>query len=447
MGSSPASRIISPSPPVRTAVPLTLRADPPVDISELKKTPTPALLALADELAIPDTGDLTKPELVLRLGRAMLRRGDVLRASGTLEIMKQSNAFLRSAEHSYLDSPDDVFVSPAQVKRFGLRTGDVVAGDIRPAKHGERYLALQRVDTVNGRPVESALERGQFDALRPQYPDERLRLETADGALPMRVVDLFAPIGKGQRGLIVAPPRAGKTVLLQQMANAIAENHPEVELIILLLDERPEEVTGMREAVPSAEVVSSTFDEKPTRHVAVAAMVEEKAKRLVESGRDVVILLDSITRLARAHNAVAPSKGRILSGGVEAGALDRPKRFFGAARKIAGGGSLTIIGTALVDTGSRMDEVIFEEFKGTGNMELVLDRDLANRRIFPAIDLFKSGTRKEELLLSQEEMNRALLLRTVLSGMGEDESLPFLLRQMSSTTTNREFFRRMAEGG
>jgi transcription termination factor Rho len=426
---------------------LTLRADLPVDISELKKTPTAALLTLADELAIPANGDLSKPELVQQIGRAMLKRGDALRASGTLEIVKQGKGYLRSAEASYLDSPDDVFVAPAQIKRFGLRTGDIVEGDVRPAKPWERHLSLLRVDRVNGLPADAAATRGNFDTLKPQYPDTRLRLETADGALPMRVVDLFAPIGKGQRGLIVAPPRAGKTMLLQQMANAIAENHPEVVLIILLLDERPEEVTGMREAVPSAEVVSSTFDEKPARHVAVAAMVEEKAKRLVESGRDVVILLDSITRLARAHNAVAPSKGRILSGGVEAGALDKPKRFFGAARKIAGGGSLTIIGTALVDTGSRMDEVIFEEFKGTGNMELVLDRDLANRRIFPAIDLFKSGTRKEELLLSQEEMNRALLLRTFLSGMGEDESLPFLLRQMYFTKSNREFFKRMAEGG
>jgi transcription termination factor Rho len=448
VGSSPASRIVPPpSPPARIAVPLTLRVDTPVDIAELRRMPMPALLAMADELEIPATGDLSKPDLILRLGRALLRRGETLRVSGTLEVMKQGNAFVRSADASYLAEPDDASLSPAQVKRFGLRTGDVVVGEVRSSKPWERFLAVARLESVNGRPVEEALSRGQFDALRPQYPDERLRLETADGALPMRVVDLFAPIGKGQRGLIVAPPRAGKTVLLQQMANAIAENHPEVVLIILLLDERPEEVTGMREAVPSAEVVSSTFDEKPARHVAVAAMVEEKAKRLVESGRDVVILLDSITRLARAHNAVAPSKGRILSGGVEAGALDKPKRFFGAARKIAGGGSLTIIGTALVDTGSRMDEVIFEEFKGTGNMELVLDRDLANRRIFPAIDLFKSGTRKEELLLTQEEMNRALLLRTFLSGMGEDESLPFLLRQMAGSRSNREFFRRMAEGG
>jgi transcription termination factor Rho len=417
-----------------------------VDIADLKKTPTPALLALADELTLPVTEDLTQPELVLVLSRALLKRGDPLAATGTLEIVKQGNGYLRLPEASYLERPDDVYVPSALIRRLGLRMGDTVSGVIRPPKPWEKNLSLVRIESVNGLAPEAAAARGDFDTLRPQYPSERLRLETDDGALPMRVVDLFAPIGKGQRGLIVAPPRAGKTVLLQQMANAIVQNHPEVVLIVLLLDERPEEVTGMREAVPAAEVVSSTFDEKPQRHVAVAAMVEEKAKRLVESGRDVVILMDSITRLARAHNAIAPSR-RAMSGGVEAGALAKPKRFFGAARKIEGGGSLTIIGTALVQTNSRMDEVIFEEFKGTGNMELVLDRDLANKRIFPAVDLFKSGTRKEELLLSTEEMNRAMLLRTYLSGMGEDESLPFLLRQMAVTRSNREFFKRMAEGG
>jgi transcription termination factor Rho len=417
-----------------------------VDISDLTQLPTPALLALADEMAIPDGEALSPPELVVAIGRASLDRGEPVQATGTLQIVKQGHGFLRSAAASYLERPDDVYVPTAIIRRFGLRNGDTIRGVLRPPKPREHTLSLLRVDTVNDRPPDEAATRGDFETLRPQYPDARLRLETADGALPMRVVDLFAPIGKGQRGLIVAPPRAGKTVLLQQMANAIVENHPEVVLIILLLDERPEEVTGMREAVPTAEVVSSTFDEKPARHVAVAAMVEEKAKRLVESGRDVVILLDSITRLARAHNAIAPNR-RVMSGGVEAGALTKPKQFFGAARKIAGGGSLTIIGTALVQTNSRMDEVIFEEFKGTGNMELVLDRTLANRRIFPAIDLFKSGTRKEELLLTQEEQNRALLLRTYLSAMAEDESLPFLLRQMAGTSSNREFFKRMAQGG
>jgi transcription termination factor Rho len=305
---------------------------------------------------------------------------------------------------------------------------------------------MLRIESLNGLDPEVATTRGDFESLRPRYPDERLRLESESGGVSMRVVDLFAPIGKGQRGLIVAPPRAGKTILLQQIANSIAENHPEVFLIMLLIDERPEEVTDMRASVPTAEVISSTFDEPAARHVLVTEMVGEKAKRLVEAGRDVVILLDSITRMARAHNTVLPNNGRILSGGVDARAMAKPKRFFGAARKIEGGGSLTIIGTALIDTGSRMDEVIFEEFKGTGNMELVLSRDLANSRIFPAIDIFKSGTRKEELLLSQEEMNRTLLLRTFLSGMPENEVMPFLIRHMTATATNKEFFRAMAEG-
>jgi transcription termination factor Rho len=446
VGSSPASRIVLPSSLSCPPAALPPRADPPVDIADLIRTPLPALLALADELGVPAAADLAPSACVLAIGRALVRRGDPLHATGTLEIVPAGNGFLRSAEASYLDRPDDAYVPAAMIKRLGLRTGDTVTGVIRPPKPWEQRLSLVRIEVVNGVAPEAAAQRGDFDTLRPVYPDERLRLETGDGAVPMRVVDLFAPIGKGQRGLIVAPPRAGKTVLLQQMANAIAENHPEVTLIVLLIDERPEEVTGMREAVPSAEVVSSTFDEKPTRHVAVGAMVEAKAKRLVESGRDVVILLDSITRLARAHNAIAPTR-RIMSGGVEAGALAAPKRFFGAARKIDGGGSLTIIGTALVQTNSRMDEVIFEEFKGTGNMELVLDRDQANRRIFPAVDLFKSGTRKDELLLSAEERNRALLLRQFLSGMPEDEALPFLLRHMAATRSNREFFKRMAEGG
>ncbi len=373
--------------------------------------------------------------------------GEKLRGDGTLEILPERYGFLRTPDWSYLAGPDDIYISPSQIKRFGLRTGDTVIGIIRPPKPWERYLAMLRIESLNGLDVEQALERPDFETMRPRYPDERLHLESKSGGLSMRVVDLFAPIGKGQRGLIVAPPRAGKTILLQQMANSIAENHPEVYLIILLIDERPEELTDMRTSVPSAEVISSTFDEPASRHVLVTEMVGEKAKRLVESGRDVVILLDSITRMARAHNTVLPNTGRILSGGVDAQAMDKPKRFFGAARKIEGGGSLTIIGTALVDTGSRMDEVIFEEFKGTGNMELVLSRDLANSRIFPAIDIFKSGTRKEELLLSQEEINRTLLLRTFLGDMPEEEVMPFLLRQMAATRTNREFFRAMAQGG
>jgi transcription termination factor Rho len=418
-----------------------------VEISTLKKKPTSALLTLAVELGVTDTANATKQELILRIGRTLLGNGTELHGDGTLEILPEGYGFLRTPDWSYLAGPDDIYVSPSQIKRFDLRTGDAVSGQVRPPKPWERYLALLRVETLNGLPVETASKRGEFDSLRPRYPDERLRLESKSGGLSMRVVDLFAPIGKGQRGLIVAPPRAGKTILLQQMANAIAENHPEVFLIVLLIDERPEEVTGMRESVPSAEVISSTFDEPASRHVLVTEMVGEKARRLVESGRDVVILLDSITRMARAHNTVLPNSGRILSGGVDAQAMAKPKKFFGAARKIDGGGSLTIIGTALVDTGSRMDEVIFEEFKGTGNMELVLNRDLANKRIFPAIDIFKSGTRKEELLLSPEEINRVFLLRTFLSGMPEEEVVPFLLRQMATTATNREFFKAMAEGG
>ena len=407
----------------------------------------PELLALADQRGLTDTSGLSAPELILRIGRAVLEKGEELRGDGTLEILPEGYGFLRAPSWSYLAGPDDVYISPSQIKRFELRTGDTIVGQVRPPKPWERYLAMLRIESLNGQDVDTALRRGEFETLRPRYPDERLRLESESGGLSMRVVDLFAPIGKGQRGLIVAPPRAGKTILLQQMANAIAENHPEVFLIMLLIDERPEEVTDMRASVPTAEVISSTFDEPASRHVLVTEMVGEKAKRLVEAGRDVVILLDSITRRARAHNTVLPNTGRILSGGVDAQAMAKPKRFFGAARKIEAGGSLTIIGTALVDTGSRMDEVIFEEFKGTGNMELVLSRDLANKRIFPAIDIFKSGTRKEELLLSQEEMNRTLLLRTYLSGMPEEEAMPFLLRQMAHSPTNREVFRAMAEGG
>jgi transcription termination factor Rho len=327
-----------------------------------------------------------------------------------------------------------------------LLTGDNVRGQVRPPKPWERYLALLKVESVNGDEPEKAKTRVPFDNLRPRYPDERLRLETADGDLSLRVVDIMAPIGKGQRGIIVSPPRAGKTVLLQKIANAITENHPEVVIIMLLIDERPEEVTEMI-ANTKAEVVSSTFDEGAARHVQVADMVLEKAKRLVEHGRDVVILLDSLTRFARAHNTVAPQSGKILSGGVDAAALHKPKRFFGAARKIEGGGSLTIIATALTETGSRMDDVIFEEFKGTGNMELVLDRQIADRRVYPAIDLLRSGTRKEELLLTQAEINRVFLLRNFLADMPEAEAIEFLLRQMAKSKNNKEFFQQMAQGG
>jgi transcription termination factor Rho len=401
---------------------------------------------MADELNISNFSGLRKQDLIFRIEQNLLDADAVLRGEGVLEILPEGYGFLRSQDWNYLYGPDDIYVSPSQIKRFDLRTGDTVAGQVRPPKEGERYLALLKVETINGTDPDTARQRITFDNLRPRYPDVRLRLESANEDLSMRVVDLIAPIGKGQRGLIVAPPRAGKTILMQKMANAIAENHPEVTLIVLLIDERPEEVTDMQEQVKSAEVISSTFDEPADRHVQVADMVIEKAKRLVEHGRDVVILLDSITRLARAHNVIVPHSGKILSGGVDAHALHKPKHFFGAARNIDEGGSLTIIATALVETGSRMDEVIFEEFKGTGNMELVLDRKIADRRVYPAIDIGRSGTRKEELLLDQAELNRVYLLRNFLSDMPSTEAIEFLLQRMSRTKTNREFFVSMAQG-
>ena len=416
-----------------------------MDIAELKRKSVAELQELAEGLNIANTSGLRKQDLIFRIEQNLLDAETVLRGEGVLEILPEGYGFLRSQDWNYLYGPDDIYVSPSQIKRFDLRTGDTVLGQVRPPKEWERYLALLKVESINGDSPEKAKERVAFDNLRPRYPDERLRLE--DGDLSMRVVDLIAPIGKGQRGLIVAPPRAGKTILLQKMANAIVANHPEVSLIILLIDERPEEVTDMVQNVQRAEVISSTFDEPADRHVQVADMVIEKAKRLVEHGKDVVILLDSITRLARAHNTIAPHGGKILSGGVEATALHKPKRFFGSARNIDGGGSLTIVATALVETGSRMDEVIFEEFKGTGNMELVLDRKIADRRIFPAIEINKSGTRKEELLLTQEEINRVYLLRSFLGDMPPDESIVFLLKQLARTKNNKEFFVLMAQGG
>jgi transcription termination factor Rho len=416
-----------------------------VDIAELKRKSVAELQELAEGLNIADTSGLRKQDLIFRIEQNLLDAETVLRGEGVLEILPEGYGFLRSQDWNYLYGPDDIYVSPSQIKRFDLRTGDTVLGQVRPPKEWERYLALLKVESINGDSPEQAKQRVAFDNLRPRYPDERLRLE--DGDLSMRVVDLIAPLGKGQRGLIVAPPRAGKTILLQKMANAIVANHPEVSLIVLLIDERPEEVTDMQANVARAEVISSTFDEPADRHVQVADMVIEKAKRLVEHGKDVVILLDSITRLARAHNTVAPHTGKILSGGVEATALHKPKRFFGSARNIDGGGSLTIVATALIETGSRMDEVIFEEFKGTGNMELVLDRKIADRRIFPAIDINKSGTRKEELLLTQEETNRIYLLRNFLGDMPPDESIVFLLKQLMRSKNNKEFFVQMAQGG
>jgi transcription termination factor Rho len=416
-----------------------------VDIAELKRKSVAELQELAEGLNIADTSGLRKQDLIFRIEQNLLDAETVLRGEGVLEILPEGYGFLRSQDWNYLYGPDDIYVSPSQIKRFDLRTGDTVLGQVRPPKEWERYLALLKVESINGDSPEQAKQRVAFDNLRPRYPDERLRLE--DGDLSMRVVDLIAPLGTGQRGLIVAPPRAGKTILLQKMANAIVANHPEVSLIVLLIDERPEEVTDMQANVARAEVISSTFDEPADRHVQVADMVIEKAKRLVEHGKDVVILLDSITRLARAHNTVAPHTGTILSGGVEATALHKPKRFFGSARNIDGGGSLTIVATALIETGSRMDEVIFEEFKGTGNMELVLDRKIADRRIFPAIDINKSGTRKEELLLTQEETNRIYLLRNFLGDMPPDESIVFLLKQLMRSKNNKEFFVQMAQGG
>jgi transcription termination factor Rho len=401
---------------------------------------------MAEGLNISNYSGLRKQDLIFRIEQNLLDSEVVLRGEGVLEVLPEGYGFLRSQDWNYLYGPDDIYVSPSQIKRFDLRTGDTVLGQVRPPKEGERYLALLKVERVNGDDPDRAKHRIAFDNLRPRYPDQRINLETTDGDLSMRVMDLMAPLGNGQRGLIVAPPKAGKTILMQKIANAVTENHPDTHLIILLIDERPEEVTDMEENV-RGEVISSTFDEPADRHTQVAEMVLEKAKRLVEHGRDVVILLDSITRLARAYNVTVPHSGKILSGGVDANALHKPKRFFGAARNIDGGGSLTIVATALVDTGSRMDEVIFEEFKGTGNMELVLDRHIADKRIFPAIDINRSGTRKEDLLLDENELSRVYLLRNFLSDMPPAEAIEFLLGRMKKTKNNKEFLDSMAKGG
>ena len=416
-----------------------------MDIAELKQKSVAELHALAEQLNITNYSGLRKQDLIFRIEQSLLESDTVIRGEGVLEILPEGYGFLRSQDWNYLYGPDDIYVSPSQIKRFDLRTGDTVMGQVRPPKEGERYLALLKVESVNYEEPDKTKHRIAFDNLRPRYPDERIRLERTTGDLSMRVVDLLSPIGKGQRGLIVSPPKAGKTILMQKLANSIAENHPEVVLIVLLIDERPEEVTDMEENVKAAEVISSTFDEPADRHVQVADMVIEKSKRLVEHGRDVVILLDSITRLARAHNVVVPHSGKILSGGVDANALQKPKRFFGAARNIENGGSLTIIATALIDTGSRMDEVIFEEFKGTGNMELILDRRIADRRIWPAIDVARSGTRKEELLMDKDELNRMYLLRNFLADMPPVEALEFLLERLKRTKNNKEFFATMAQ--
>ncbi|HYS79986.1 MAG TPA: transcription termination factor Rho [Anaeromyxobacteraceae bacterium] len=419
-----------------------------MDIAELKRKSVAELHAMAETLNITNYSGLRKQDLIFRIEQSLLDSDTVLHGEGVLEILPEGYGFLRSPDWNYLYGPDDIYVSPSQIKRFDLRTGDTIMGQVRPPKEGERYLALLKVETVNGEEPEKAKHRVAFDNLRPRYPEQKIRLERKDGDLSMRVMDILSPVGKGQRGLIVSPPKAGKTILLQKLANSIIENHPEIYLIVLLIDERPEEVTDMEENVKGAnvEVVSSTFDEPADRHVQVADMVIEKAKRLVEHGKHVVILLDSITRLGRAHNVVVPHSGKILSGGVDANALQKPKRFFGAARNIEAGGSLTILATALIDTGSRMDEVIFEEFKGTGNMEVILDRRIAERRTFPAIDVQRSGTRKEELLLTKEELNKVYLLRNFLSDMPPVEGIEFLLERLKRTKTNTEFFATMSQG-
>lgn len=413
-----------------------------MDISELKTKSTSELVQLAQELEIPDYSGLRRQELIFKILKAQAQKEGIIYGEGVLEILKEGYGFLRSPDYNYLPGPDDIYVGPAQIQKFGLRTGDTVFGQIRPPKEGERFFALLKIEAVNYEPPERAKDRPLFDELTPIYPNEKFDLE-ADGDISMRIVDLLCPIGKGQRGLIVSPPRAGKTMLLQKMANSITRNHPDVKVIVLLIDERPEEVTDMERSV-KAEVISSTFDEPPSRHLQVARIVLEKAKRLVEYGHDVAILLDSLTRLARANNAEVPHSGRVLSGGVDATALQWPKRFFGAARNIEEGGSLTIIATALIETGSRMDEVIFEEFKGTGNMELKLDRGLSNRRIFPAIDLSLSGTRKEELLLPEEVLNRVWILRKFLDQMPPTEAMEFLIERIRETKDNKEFLERMS---
>jgi transcription termination factor Rho len=414
-----------------------------LDIAEIKSKTIPELHEMADQLEIQNAAGMRKQDLIFKIEQELLDNETVLRGEGVLEILPEGYGFLRSPDWNYLYGPDDIYVSPSQIKRFDLRTGDTVQGQVRPPKEGERYLALLKVEAVNYEDPEKAKLKILFDNLRPLYPDARIQLERSDGDMAMRIVDLFAPIGKGQRGLIVSPPKAGKTVLLQKMANSITENHPEIKLIVLLIDERPEEVTDMERNV-DGEVIASTFDEPADRHVQVADMVIEKAKRLVEHKHDVVILLDSITRLARAQNVVVPHSGKILSGGVDAHALHKPKRFFGAARNIEEGGSLTIVATALIDTGSRMDEVIFEEFKGTGNMELVLDRSLSDRRIYPAMDINRSGTRHEELLIPEDQLQRIWLLRKFLSDMNPAEAMEFLLDKMRRTDTNAEFLASMS---
>jgi transcription termination factor Rho len=413
-----------------------------MDIADLKKKSITELAQMAQDLNLENAASLKKQDLIFKLLEAQTQRNGFINAEGVLEILPDGFGFLRSANYNYLPGPDDIYVSPSQIRRFNLRTGDTVTGQVRPPKEGERYFALLKVDSINFDPPEAVKTKVLFDNLTPVYPTKRIYMETTPEEMSTRVLDLLVPLGKGQRGLIVSPPRTGKTVLLQKIANAITKNHPEIYLIVLLIDERPEEVTDMQRSV-KGEVVSSTFDEPPERHVQVAEIIIEKAKRLAEHKKDVVILLDSITRLGRAYNTIVPSSGKVLSGGVDSNALQRPKRFFGAARDIEEGGSLTIIATALVETGSRMDEVIFEEFKGTGNMEIILERKLSDRRIFPAIDITRSGTRREELLLSESELNKIWILRKILNPNNPVEAMEFLLDKMRRTKTNKQFLEAM----
>jgi len=416
---------------------------PTLDLVELKDMSIQNLNTVAKDMGVLNAAGLRKQELIFKILQTQAEKSGLIFSEGVLECLPDGFGFLRAPEYNYLPGPDDVYVSPSQIRRFDLRTGDTVSGQIRPPKEGERYFALIKVDAINFEPPEEARNKIFFDNLTPLYPDARFKLETVRDNFSGRVMDLVTPIGKGQRGLIVAAPRTGKTMLLQSLANSITTNHPEVSLIVLLIDERPEEVTDMQRSV-RGEVISSTFDEPATRHVQVAEMVIEKAKRLVEHKKDVVILLDSITRLARAYNTIVPPSGKVLSGGVDSNALQRPKRFFGAARNIEEGGSLTIIASALVDTGSRMDDVIFEEFKGTGNMEIHLDRKLIEKRVFPAIDINKSGTRKEELLMPRDELNRVYILRRVLSPLSPVETMELLLDKLGKTRTNSEFLASMS---
>ncbi len=414
-------------------------------LNDLKRKRIGELTTIAKEQGVDNASGMRKQEIIFSILQAFVDKNESVNGEGVLEILPEGFGFLRSTDSNYLPGPDDIYISPSQIKRFGLRTGDTVSGQIRPPKDNEKYFALLKVETINFDDPIVAKDKIIFDNLTPIYPNERINLETIMENMSTRVMDLFTPVGKGQRGLIVAPPRTGKTMLLQHIANSISENHKEISIIVLLIDERPEEVTDMIRSV-KGEVISSTFDEPATRHVQVAEIVIEKAKRLVEHKRDVVILLDSITRLARAYNTVVPSSGKILSGGIDASAMQKPRRFFGAAKNIEEGGSLTIVATALIDTGSRMDEVIFEEFKGTGNMEIYLDRKLAEKRVFPAIDINKSGTRKEELLMNNGDLSRVWLLRKVLQPMNSVDAMEFLIEKLFDTDSNKDFLNNMSKG-